>query len=127
MKMNLTDFLIVFLGSGLGGVCRYGLSHVIQTNAGAAAFPWGTFAVNMAGCLLIGLIYGFAEKSDLLSPELRLLATVGFCGGFTTFSTFVNENYLLLGMSEGIVAIAYALASLAVRLGCVYAGHLLVR
>ena len=68
-----------------------------------------------------------AEKSDLLSPELRLLATVGFCGGFTTFSTFVNENYLLLGMSEGIVAIAYALASLAVGLGCVYAGHLLVR
>ena len=62
-----------------------------------------------------------------MSPELRLLATVGFCGGFTTFSTFVNENYLLLGMSEGIVAIAYALASLAVGLGCVYAGHLLVR
>ena len=46
--MNLTDFLIVFLGSGLGGVCRYGLSHVIQTNAGAAAFPWGTFEIGRA-------------------------------------------------------------------------------
>ena len=51
--------------------------------------------VNVAGCLFIGLLYGWFERADVLSPEWRLFLTVGFCGGFTTFSTFVHENYIL--------------------------------
>ena len=81
MKMNLTDFLIVFAGSGLGGVCRYGLSHAVALNTGGVIFPWGTFAVNMLGCLLIGVIYGLADRWSVLNPELRLLLAVGVCGG----------------------------------------------
>lgn len=125
--MNLTGFLIVFLGSGLGGACRYGLSNLIQDHVGPGLFPWGTFAVNMLGCLLIGLLYGLVDRGSFLSPELRLLATVGFCGGFTTFSTFAHENYLLFG-SSGLPTVAlYAVASMIVGFGCVWAGHLLTR
>lgn len=125
--MNLTNFFIVFLGSGLGGVCRYGLTQVVRQELGATLFPWGTFMVNIFGCLLIGVAYGLAERGALLSPELRLLATVGFCGGFTTFSTFINENYLMFGASEWLSAALYTAVSLTAGLLCVYFGHLLVR
>lgn len=127
MKMNLTDFLIVFAGSGLGGVCRYGLSHAVALNTGGVIFPWGTFAVNMLGCLLIGVIYGLADRWSVLNPELRLLLTVGFCGGFTTFSSFINEDYMLFGASEFVTAAAYATVSLFAGFGCVWLGNMIVR
>lgn len=126
----LYNLLAVFIGSGLGGACRYIAGNAVQRLAPASSlFPWGTLAVNVAGCLLIGLLYGLADRGTLLNPQLRLLATTGFCGGFTTFSTFINENALLFGRSSDglLTAVAYLCASIVLGFIALYAGHALTR
>lgn len=117
--------MAVFIGSGLGGACRFLCSRWIQSLVPQALFPWGTFAVNVAGCFIIGLLYGIFDRGALLNPELRMLLTVGFCGGFTTFSTFINENYLLFTHSatHALMAVGYLLASVAIGFVMLYAGH----
>ena len=99
---------VLFVGAGsfLGGVARYLLSRLIQSHV-ASGFPWGTMTVNVAGCLLIGLLYGCMERAGWMNPELRLFLTVGFCGGFTTFSTFIHENYILLGGGHFLPSIPF--------------------
>jgi CrcB protein len=87
--------MLIGTGSFIGGVLRYLVSRSVQ-NTFISSFPYGTFTVNVIGCFLIGLIYGFSERGSILSPDLRLFLTVGFCGGFTTFSTFANESLSLL-------------------------------
>jgi CrcB protein len=88
---------IILVGTGgfLGSISRFLASRFIQDNF-SSAFPFGTFFVNITGCFLIGIIYGFSEKSALLTPGWKMFLAVGFCGGFTTFSTFTNENLALL-------------------------------
>ncbi|MBO4963699.1 MAG: CrcB family protein, partial [Prevotella sp.] len=78
----LGNILLVAAGGAVGSVCRYLLSSVH-----VASFPWGTLTVNVLGSLLIGLLAGLSGRG-ILSPELKLLLVTGFCGGFTTFSTF---------------------------------------
>lgn len=123
----MSEVIAVFLGSGLGGVCRYLLSRHVQIHvASTVVFPWGTFGVNVLGCLFIGLIYGIFDRyavSGFLTPQLRLLLTVGFCGGFTTFSTFINENYLLFQSSNFPVLLAYVAASVVIGFIMLYAGY----
>ncbi len=119
----LKTILYIGAGSALGGVMRYLAGRWIQNIAGAALFPWGTFAVNIIGCFLIGLIYGVLDRGFNLSPEMKIFLTVGFCGGFTTFSTFVHENYLLFQSSSFPIVILYAGASFTVGLLLAYAGH----
>lgn len=123
--MSWTNLFAVFIGSGLGGTCRYLCSRWIQSFAPHALFPWGTFAVNVTGCLIIGLLYGIIDQHNVLSPSMRLLLTVGFCGGFTTFSTFINENFLLFSHSAQhvMIALGYLLASLAVGFVMLYVGY----
>lgn len=87
--------LIVGAGGFLGSISRFLLSRLIQ-NMALSAFPYGTFVVNIVGSLFIGLLYGLSVKENILTPEWRMFLTVGFCGSFTTFSTFVNENVALL-------------------------------
>lgn len=87
--------LIIGAGSFLGGVLRFLSSRFIQ-NATLSTFPYGTFVVNVVGCLLIGFLYGISVRENILNTEWRMFLTVGFCGGFTTFSTFINENVALL-------------------------------
>ena len=88
---------LLFIGSGgfLGSISRFLASRYLQNNF-PSAFPFGTFLVNISGCFLIGLIYGFSERSSLLTQGWKMFLAVGFCGGFTTFSTFANENLALL-------------------------------
>jgi len=88
---------LLLIGSGgfLGSISRFLTSRFLQNNF-PSAFPFGTFVVNVTGCFLIGIIYGFSERSSLLTPGWKMFLTVGFCGGFTTFSTFANENLALL-------------------------------
>ena len=82
----IRNLLLVALGGAVGSVLRYLLSGI------NTSFPWGTFAVNILGSLLIGLLVGLVSKG-VLSPEMKLLMVTGFCGGFTTFSTFANESF----------------------------------
>jgi len=97
------SFLIVALGSALGGVLRYWLSNVVY-NFLPATFPFGTMLVNFAGSFIIGAtIFGLSDRG-LISQDLRLFLTVGFCGGFTTFSTFSLETFNLLRNSEYTLA-----------------------
>ena len=90
----MKETLFVFIGGGAGSVCRYLASLFVGRTAGSV-FPWPTLAVNILGCLLIGLFYAWSERWTL-PQEYRLLLTVGLCGGFTTFSTFSNEALQLL-------------------------------
>ena len=102
------NFLFVALGGALGSVLRYFMSLVIPKVAG---FPWPTFVANILGCLCIGIFSGLFLKSDSLSPNLKLFLVTGFCGGFTTFSNFANENLELKKKKKIGMFIAYALAS----------------
>lgn len=120
------NLLWVMAGSAVGGGCRYLLSNVI-TEHSAGCFPWGTFVVNIVGCFLIGILFGLIERGVDISPELRALLITGFCGGFTTFSTFAHENYLLFSDSRFWIVFVYAVASFAVGLLLAHAGHALAR
>jgi len=111
--MNLShSLLLVGLGSMIGGVSRYGMSLLTQ-NASAFSLPWGTLGSNLLGCLLIGLIAGFGGRSELLSSEMRLLLATGFCGGFTTMSSFVYELGQFVQDKEYFYASTYFVATLA--------------
>lgn len=87
--------LIIGAGGFLGSVARYlvqqGVSKILPV-----IFPYGTLAVNLSGCFLIGILYALADRGSLLSPEWRFFLATGLCGGFTTFSTFSYEAYTLL-------------------------------
>lgn len=102
---------LVGLGSLVGGVSRYGLTLLTQ-NVSAFSLPYGTLISNLAGCLIIGLIAGFG-RTELLSTELRLLLATGFCGGFTTMSSFVYELGQFLQDKEYFFASTYFAATLA--------------
>ena len=119
-KHKMKEVFLVFLGGGAGSVCRYLISLFIGKHV-PQGFPWPTLSVNLLGCLAIGLFYAWSERWAI-SPEYRLLLTVGLCGGFTTFSTFSNEALQLLkGNMHGLFA-CYVFASIILGLAGVFAG-----
>jgi CrcB protein len=93
------NLLLVALGGSLGSVARFLCQKYIYVWH-PHPFPFGTFMVNIVGCFLIGLFYAWAEKGQLLTPEWRIFLATGFCGGFTTFSSFAFENISLLRNGE---------------------------
>ncbi len=123
----LKNILLVALGGAAGSVARYLLSKAVQDTA-ASAFPWGTMAVNVAGCLLIGLLYGLAAGDGArLGADLKLMLTVGFCGGFTTFSTFANESLTLAKAGDAVLSAVYIGSSVALGMLAVMAGAQLAK
>jgi len=122
----LKTLFIIGSGSFLGGVARYLTSRVVQ-NSFASAFPYGTMAVNLLGCLLIGLIFGVSERTNMISDEWRIFLTVGFCGGFTTFSTFANENMTLLRDGNFFYFALYTGLSVFLGLVAVFFGNALTK
>lgn len=126
MNTALTNIVMVGAGSCVGGIARYlvgrGMLAVCHTE-----FPWGTLIVNIVGCFIIGLVYGFIDRGMQLNDSVRLFITVGFCGGFTTFSTFMNENYLLFTNSQHFSVILYAVASIAGGFLMLFMAYNLVR
>ncbi|MBN1988985.1 MAG: fluoride efflux transporter CrcB [Bacteroidales bacterium] len=119
---------LIFIGAGgfVGSIARYLLSQIIQQNA-TSSFPWGTLVVNVVGSLLIGLFYGLSERGAIGSSEVRLFLTVGLCGGFTTFSTFSNENLALLRDGQFSFFAMYAFASVVLGLVAVLGGFALTK
>ena len=87
------QILLVGAGGFVGSVLRYGLSGAVHRLLPFAAFPYGTLAVNVVGCLAIGLLAGWSEARQVIGPELRLFLFIGLLGGFTTFSTFGYETF----------------------------------
>lgn len=106
--MNAT--LVVGLGGFIGSIARYRLGGLVLHHSLGSRFPAATLAVNLAGCLVVGLLAGWAEHRNALGPGMRLLLITGFCGGFTTFSAFGLETLYLMRRD------AFALAALNVAL-----------
>ena len=113
----LKTLLYIGFGSFLGGIARYLTARAVQ-NSVASAFPYGTMVVNLLGCLVIGLIFGISERTNLINDEWRIFLTVGFCGGFTTFSTFANENMNLLRDGNFLYFALYTGLSVFFGIGC---------
>lgn len=111
----------IALGGGLGSVLRYLTTFVmnkyVQATFPYATFPYATFVTNILGCLFIGLFFGYLEKQNVVSPNLKFFLITGLCGGYTTFSTFSNENVQLMQSNQILMAFLYI--SLSVFLGLI--------
>ena len=118
--------LIIAVGGALGSVARYGVQTYVY-KLYPFAFPLGTFLVNLIGCLLIGIFYALVEKGNLLTPEWRLFLTTGFCGGFTTFSTFAYENANLIRGNDYFYMALYVAGSVILGVAAVFLGAAFIK
>jgi len=110
----INSIIAVFVGSGIGGICRWFIAQWMN-----GQYPFGTLLVNVIGCFLLGWLTKLAPGDT----HLKLLLMTGFCGGFTTFSTFVNENVLMMRGSQFLLSMGYILLSLALGLLASWLGY----
>ena len=116
----MKQLLLVFIGGGFGSALRFVIGKYM--NSTETGIPWGTFTVNILGSLIIGIILGLAAKNDALSSNQTLLLATGFCGGFTTFSTFAYENHVFLKSGDFTSFALYTIGSFIIAFLAVYAG-----
>lgn len=116
----MKQFLLVFLGGGLGSVLRFWLS--LKLNNFENAIPYGTLLANVLGSLLIGIIFGYSARTGLLSENHSLLLATGFCGGFTTFSTFAYENHIYLKGGDYFGFLPYMIITFILAISAVFLG-----
>ena len=121
----MRQILLVFVGGGLGSILRFAIGKWL--NSPNTGIPYGTFLTNILGSLFIGLILGWAIKNNQLNSGAVLLLATGFCGGFTTFSTFAYENHMLLKTGDLFNFALYTLASLVLGFAAVFGGMALSR
>ena len=115
----MKTIFFIAIGGAVGSVLRYLISRIFTTS-----FPLGTLVVNVIGCLLIGFFYGiFANRGCHLSSEVRAMLTVGLCGGFTTFSTFINDSCKLVSLDQYLQAGLYLSSSIILGFFALYLGQ----
>lgn len=121
----MKQLLLVFVGGGFGSVLRFIVGKYL--NSLDTGIPYGTLAANIIGSLLIGLILGSALKHNTLSQNQILFLATGFCGGFTTFSTFTYENHIFLKSGDFITFAVYTTASFVLGISAVFLGMYLIK
>ncbi len=120
----IKDILLVGLGGGIGRIACY-LCQRLASAISVSLFPWGTFAVNIIGCFIIGILWGLSIKpggEGMLSNDWKLFLMTGLCGGFTTFSAYSLESIQLLREQKLLLFLAYVLGSVALGLLATYIG-----
>lgn len=115
----MKQILLVFIGGGTGSILRYLISRILNK---ATILPLGTLTVNVLGSLIIGLVLGLSYRQQLLSGNATLLLVTGFCGGFTTFSTFSFENHVFLKSGDFMSFGIYTFSSLVLGIAATFAG-----
>lgn len=121
----MPNILFVGIGGFIGASLRYWLGGLVQDGSGSVTFPYGTLAVNLIGCLVIGLLSHLAEARGVFTPQTRLLVFTGVLGGFTTFSTFGNETYNFLQDGENQLALLNVAVHIVLGLAAVWCGRAL--
>ncbi len=121
----MKSLLLVFFGGGIGSVLRFVIGKYL--NSSETGIPYGTFAANIIGSLLIGVILGLAVKNQSLSNNQVLFLATGFCGGFTTFSTFAYENHVFLKAGDFTSFAIYTIGSFIIGFLAVFLGLYLVK
>jgi CrcB protein len=117
----MREIALIFFGGGLGSVVRFTLGKWINS-LHQQHFPWGTFVVNAIACLVVGLVIGLADHKQIISPNARIFWVIGFCGGFSTFSTFSVETISLIQNGFHLSSTLYIASSLFLCLSATYVG-----
>ena len=120
------NLILVGTGGFLGSILRYASNQMMQKFF-ETTHPIGTFTVNIVGSLIIGIVLGLFQKGDILSGNWKMFLAVGFCGGFTTFSSFALENLEMLQASQFFISAIYIGGSLIFGLAAVYLGFNIVK
>lgn len=111
----LRAILMVGLGGALGSIARYGISEWVKRHV-SQPFPYATFAINLLGCLIIGLLFGISQRSPMFREQWWLVLATGFCGGFTTFSAFALEGNVLINTQQSGTMLTYTILSVVLGL-----------
>ena len=120
--MSKSSLIFVFIGGGLGSIIRYTFSALIPYKSG---FPLATFTANIIACFVLGLLLAYSVNRGM-SEDLKLLLLTGFCGGFSTFSTFSGETLKMLQQQQYTLAASYVLTSIVVGVGMVLFGYWMI-
>ncbi len=120
----MKQLLLVGLGGFIGSAARYFISK-LNLYIHFLAIPMGTLTVNVIGSFVIGFLVGISAKSEIISADMRLFLMVGVCGGFTTFSSFSNENLILIQNGQFLTALLYTGLSIFLGFTAVYLGYLI--
>lgn len=118
----IKPLLIVGIGGALGSILRYICQRFLPGITGTG-FPWNTLWINLAGCFIIGLFWGYFSRNSSVTEDLKLLAITGFCGGFTTFSAFSVETLQLIRADKWVWAVAYISASVTAGVLLTFLGY----
>ena len=119
----MIQLILIFIGGGAGSICRYLIGKVFAYNG---VFPWGTMAANIISCLILGIVMALISK-EWWTENTRMLMAVGFCGGFSTFSTFSLETFELLKKKEYLLGFLNISGSVIVCVICIFIGFWIIQ
>ncbi len=119
----MINAVLVGIGGFIGVISRYALNGVIHRRVPQMTFPVGTLAINLLGCLFIGVVAGFTESKQLFSPDFRRFALIGLLGGFTTYSAFAYETFTMIQEAEYLRAFSNAGVHVVLGLVLVWVGY----